>query len=252
MPTASAEREPLLRVTNLSVAYGPTPVVDGVSLEVRRGEVVVLAGSNGAGKTTLLQAIAGVLRPVGGAVVFDGRPITGWPAHRVAAHGLRYVPEGRRVWPRLAVDDHLALALHGVPPSRRAPLRDLVLRIFPRLADRGRQLAGTLSGGEQQMLAIARGLAAEPTLLMIDELSLGLAPRVIREIYDALAEVRRTGVTLLIVEQVLPQALALADRGYVLDHGRLVVAGAADALRASEAVQKAYLGLSNPRPWSDV
>lgn len=234
---------PLLRVTDLSVTYGVIPAVERVSLEIARGEVVVLAGSNGAGKTTLLQAIAGLLTPSGGSVELDGVLVTGWPAHRVAARGLRYVPEGRRIWPRLSVDEHLALALRSVPPSRRAALRAFVFAVFPRLADRRHQLGGTLSGGEQQMLAIARGIAAEPALLLIDELSLGLAPRVIREIYASLETVRRSGMTLLIVEQALPQALALADRGYVLDHGRMVVTGTPDDLRASPIVRKAYLGL---------
>ncbi len=241
MAPASAERTPLLCVTNLSVSHGPIPALRGVSLDVAAGEVVVLAGANGAGKTTLLSAVAGLLEPAAGRVAFDGRDITGWPAHRVAALGLRYVPEGRRVWPRLSVEDHVALASRSVPRARRRELIDRIVGIFPRLRERWHQLAGTLSGGEQQMLAIARGLAAGPRLLMIDELSLGLAPVVIRAIYAALAEVRRTGVTLLIVEQALPHALALADRGYVLEHGRLVASGSAAALRADETVRKAYL-----------
>jgi branched-chain amino acid transport system ATP-binding protein len=242
--SADAPRhEPLLRVVDLSVAYGPIPALASVSLEVQRGEVVVLAGSNGAGKTTLLKAVSGLLPPVCGEVVFGGRRVTGWAAHRVARSGIRYVPEGRHVWPRLSVADHLALAWRALPAARRRDIAAFVVDLFPRLGERWHQLAGSLSGGEQQMLAIARGLAADPALLMIDELSLGLAPRVIHQIYDALARVRRAGLTLLIVEQALPHALALADRGYVLEQGRIVVSGTAETLRASEAVRKAYLGL---------
>ncbi len=231
----------LLSVSDLSVSYGPIRAVRGVSLEVRRGEIVLLAGANGAGKTTLLRAVSGVAPIASGAIVFDGQPVAGWPAHRVAALGARHVPEGRRVWPQLTVHEHLDLAWHSLPPARRRTLRDQIAALFPRLPERWRQRAGSLSGGEQQMLAIARGLAADPTLLMIDELSLGLAPAVVRQLYDALARINGTGVTLLLVEQVLPQALAIAHRGYVLETGRVVVAGTAEELRASEAVRKAYL-----------
>ncbi len=231
----------LLSVSDVSVSYGPIRAVSGVSLDVRRGEIVLLAGANGAGKTTLLRAISGVVTTSGGEITFDGEPIARWPAHRVAARGLRHVPEGRRVWPHLSVQDHLDLAWHPLSAARRRARRDEIAALFPRLGERWRQRAGSLSGGEQQMLAIARGLAAEPKLLMIDELSLGLAPGVIRQLYEALVRINRAGVTLLIVEQVLQQALTVAGRGYVLETGRVTVAGTAKELRASEAVRKAYL-----------
>lgn len=231
----------LLSVTNLSVSYGPIRAVSGVSLEIRRGEIILLAGANGAGKTSLLRAVSGVLPVAGGTIVFDGKPMAGWPAHRIAALGLRHVPEGRRVWPQLSVREHLDLAWQPLSAAHRRARRDEIAALFPRLVERWRQHAGSLSGGEQQMLAIARGLAADPKLLMIDELSLGLAPGVVRQLYAALARINTSGITLLIVEQALQQALAIANRGYVLENGRVAVTGTADELRASEAVRKAYL-----------
>jgi branched-chain amino acid transport system ATP-binding protein len=233
----------LLSVVDLTVSYGPIRAVQGVSMELHRGEVIVLAGSNGAGKTTLMRAIAGLVPASGGEIVFEGERLSGWPAHRVAARGLRYVPEGRRLWPGLSVHEHLQLAWQPLPAARRRTLRDEIAGLFPRLAARWHQPAGKLSGGEQQMLAIARGLASDPTLLMVDELSLGLAPVIVHQLYGALGRIVRAGVTLVVIEQALHEALALASRGYVLETGRLVVAGTAAELRASETVRKAYLGL---------
>ena len=231
----------LLSVFNVTVTYGPIAAVHDVSLDVWSGEVVVLAGANGAGKTSLLRAVAGVTPVAAGRVAFAGTDLTGLPADRIAALGLRMVPEGRRLWPTLTVKEHLEIAWRDVPAARRAALAADLDRLFPRLAERRQQRAGSLSGGEQQMLAIARGLAADPKLLIIDELSLGLAPGVVRQLFDALRQISAAGVTLLIVEQALRQALAIAHRGYVLETGRLVVEGTAAELADNEAVRRAYL-----------
>jgi len=233
----------MLAVDGVSVSYGPIAALRDVSLRVDAGEVVLLAGSNGAGKTTMLRAISGTLPLSSGAIMFEGQQISGRPADRIARLGLRHVPEGRRLWPSLSVQDHLDVAWHDVAPARRRALGGMIGDLFPRLTERRRQRAGSLSGGEQQMLAIARGLAADPALLLIDELSLGLAPVVIRQLFDALARVNQAGVALLLVEQTMPQALALARRGYVLETGRLAVEGTAAELAGNEAVRRAYLSV---------
>ena len=233
----------MLNVTGLSVSYGAIRALDGVSLEIRTGEVVLLAGSNGAGKTTLIRAISGLLEPSAGDIRWNGESITGLSAHRIAAKGICHVPEGRRIWPSLTVEEHLQLAWHGRSATEQHRARERISLLFPRLAERWRQRAGSMSGGEQQMLAIARGLAANPSLLMIDELSLGLAPAIITQLFLTLKRVNEEGVTLLLVEQALSQALRIVDRGYVLETGQLVIAGTADELRHSEVVRKAYLSV---------
>jgi len=240
--TSRAEAaEPLLDVRGLAVAYGRMEVVSDVSFTLSRGEIVVIVGANGAGKTTTLRALAGLARPTRGHIVFDRASITG-PAHVVAHRGVSLVPEGRLVFPDQTVRDNLRL---GAYCRRDAEIDADITRHFERfpiLRERQRQPASALSGGEQQMLAIARALMARPRLLLLDEPSLGLAPRIVAEVFAALARLRDEGLTLLIVEQMAESALAIADRGYVLEHGRIVISGAAAELARNEGVARAYLG----------
>jgi branched-chain amino acid transport system ATP-binding protein len=227
------------------VSYRTIRAVRGVSFDVRRGEVVALLGANGAGKSTLLRAVAGVLRPDRGRVRFDGTDITGWASHRVARRGLRLVPEGRGLLARMTVWENLLMGQYargaGTPRDLEAALER-----FPVLRQRRGQVASTLSGGEQQMLAIARALVGRPTLLMLDEPSLGLAPRLVQEIFAVVAELKREGVTIVLVEQNARQALAVADRGYILETGQVALSGPAAELAAGDEVQRAYLGGSPP------
>ncbi len=231
----------LLEVRDVSVSYGRIRAVKGASFTVARGEVVALLGSNGSGKTTLLRAVAGVRRPDAGRVVFDGTDVTGWPSHRIARRGLRLVPEGRGLLARMTVWENLVMGQYASAGARAADL-EAVMDRFPVLRQRRRQLAATLSGGEQQMLAIARALVGRPALLMLDEPSLGLAPRLVQQIFAVVAELKREGVTLVLVEQNARQALAVADRAYILETGAVALSGAAAELAAGEAVQQAYLG----------
>jgi len=230
-----------LQVRDLAVSYHTIRAVRGVSLDVRAGEVVALLGANGAGKSTLLRAVAGVLRPDRGRIHFDGIDVTGWAAHRVARRGLRLVPEGRGLLARMTVWENL---LMGQYARGAGTARDLeaALERFPVLRQRRGQMASTLSGGEQQMLAIARALVGRPALLMLDEPSLGLAPRLVREIFAVVAQLKRDGVTIVLVEQNARQALAVADRAYILETGQVVLSGPAAELAAGEEVQRAYLG----------
>jgi len=247
-PFAAADRPrgaggpPLLEVRDLVAAYGRMEVVHGVSLRVERGELAVVIGANGAGKSTTLRAIAGLLSPAGGTVTFEGHDRTRRPAHWSARHGIALVPEGRLIFPDQTVLDNLRLGAFG-RRDRDVPADiERQLDRFPVLRERRAQVAGTLSGGEQQMLAIARSLMARPRLLLLDEPSLGLAPRVAAEVFRALARLRDEGLTLLVVEQMAERALAIADRGYVLEQGRLVLAGAAADLLRDARVAHAYLG----------
>jgi branched-chain amino acid transport system ATP-binding protein len=230
-----------LQVRDLAVSYHTIRAVRGVSLDVRAGEVVALLGANGAGKSTLLRAVAGVLRPDRGRIHFDGIDVTGWAAHRVARRGLRLVPEGRGLLARMTVWENL---LMGQYARGAGTARDLeaALERFPVLRQRRGQMASTLSGGEQQMLAIARALVGRPALLMLDEPSLGLAPRLVQEIFAVVAQLKRDGVTIVLVEQNARQALAVADRAYILETGQVVLSGPAAELAAGEEVQRAYLG----------
>jgi branched-chain amino acid transport system ATP-binding protein len=236
----------VLTVRSCESGYGALRVVKGVSLHVRAGEIVTLIGANGAGKTTLLKTIAGLLRPSGGEIVFDGAPLDGLPAHRVVARGLILVPEGRQLFAPLTVEDNLVLGAYTRLKRGEQQIAgeqlERVFALFPRLAERRRQLAGTLSGGEQQMVAIGRGLMARPKLMMLDEPSLGLAPLVVRGILEALATLRREGCTLLLVEQNSKAALGIADRGYVMETGRLLLEGSAAELLENHDVRRAYLG----------
>ena len=230
----------LLDVRDLVVSYGKIAAVKGVSFSVRRGEVVALLGSNGAGKSTLLRAVAGILHPERGQVTFDGANITRWPSHRVARAGLRLVPEGRGLLVRMTVWENLLMGQY----ARGADTAELeaAMERFPILRQRRQQVAATLSGGEQQMLAIARALVGRPALLMLDEPSLGLAPLIVNQIFAAVAQLKRDGATILLVEQNARKALQVADRACILDTGRIVLEGGAAELAAGEAVQRAYLG----------
>jgi branched-chain amino acid transport system ATP-binding protein len=233
---------PLLEIRNLCVRYGGISALDGVDLSVERGEVVTLLGANGAGKTTLLRAISRVVDPHEGSMVFDGTDLGRVRAPKAVAMGIAHSPEGRRVLSRQSVRDNLLLgAWTRKDGDIEADVRSAFER-FPRLAERADQPAGNLSGGEQQMLAIARALMSRPRLLLLDEPSLGLAPKLVREIFSILAELRETGVTILLVEQNATLALQQADRGYVLEAGRMTLSGQADELMADERVRQAYLG----------
>ena len=240
-----------LSVSRLSASYGAVAVLHEVSLEVQAGEIVCVIGGNGAGKTTLLKTIAGVLRPAAGRVLSDGRDIGGRPSWWVARHGITLVPEGRGVFADQSVRDNLmlgALARSNVDDAVtiRADL-DSALQLFPALAGKLELPAGALSGGQQQMLAVARGLMAKPRVLLLDEPSLGLAPILVREIFAAIERLRAQGVTVLLVEQMAAQALALADRAYVLDRGRITLEGPAREVRENPAVMDAYLGRRGAR-----
>jgi branched-chain amino acid transport system ATP-binding protein len=233
----------LLAVENLSVFYGSIQALRGISLRVEAGEVVTLIGANGAGKSTTLRTISGLLEPKRGTIQFDGRPIQGLPPHRIVQRGLVQVPEGREIFANLTVEENLQVASF-TRKDRDGIRRDRerALDLFPRVRERLRQLAGTLSGGEQQMLAIARALVAKPKLLMLDEPSLGLAPQVVRSIFQVIREINREGTTILLVEQNANMALHVANRAYVIEVGEIRMEGPAAELAASDQVRKAYLG----------
>ncbi|HXG04960.1 MAG TPA: ABC transporter ATP-binding protein [Candidatus Binatia bacterium] len=232
----------MLELKDVSVAYGQRRALEGVSLEVSRGEVVTLLGANGAGKSTTLRAISGLVRPRRGRILYDGRDVTGWPPDAIVAAGLCHVPEGRELFPDFSVLDNLLVGAH-LASSREVPARlARAFALFPVLEERRRQPAATLSGGEQQMLAIARALMASPRLLLLDEPSLGLAPMVTREIFRVIQRINADGVTVLLVEQNARRALAVAGRGYVLETGRVVVSGPSRDLAADPRIRAAYLG----------
>src|SRR5437879_5638695 len=233
----------LLRLDGLEAGYGDLTAVSGVSLEVRQGEAVALIGSNGAGKTTTLRAITGLLPARGGRVEFEGARIDGLGTAQIVARGIAHVPEGRQLFPTLTVRDNLELGDRGGDRRRRDETLESVFTLFPRLRERQRQLAGTLSGGEQQMCAIGRGLMARPRLLLLDEPSLGLAPVMVRLIFETLKAINETGTTILLVEQNVARALALSHRAYVIENGRIVLDGPREALQQSPHVKQAYLGL---------
>lgn len=234
----------MLEVRSLDVAYGEVMALRGVGLGVREGECVAVIGANGAGKSTLLRTISGLLRPRHGEIVFDGAPLDHLPAYEVAALGIAHVPEGRRVLPDMTVQENLELGAYlPKPKAHRRETLAWVYEIFPRLAERRSQRAGTLSGGEQQMLAIGRGLMLRPHLLMLDEPSLGLAPIVAEVTFRKIAAIRREGIAILLVEQNVQRALSLADRGYVLEGGELVLQGPSQTLLEDPYIKVAYLGL---------
>jgi len=245
----------VLIVEHLEVRYGDLVGVADISLKVEAGQVVALLGSNGAGKTTTLNAIAGVVRPSRGRITWRGEPITAQPAYAIVSKGLALSPEGWRLFVQQTVEQNLRLGATALADrSRMDALFARVYALFPRLAERRRQLAGTLSGGERQMLALGRALMSEPQLLMLDEPSLGLAPAVVATLYDTLAQLRRQGLTLLLAEQSIPLALGIADYAYVLQTGRVALQGAAAALAENAQVREIYLGIApagNSAPQSD-
>ncbi|KJY41339.1 amino acid ABC transporter ATPase [Streptomyces sp. NRRL B-1568] len=233
----------LLEVKNLRIAYGKIEAVKGISFTVHTGQVVTLIGTNGAGKTTTLRTLSGLLTPLAGTIHFDGRPITGLPAHRIVALGLAHSPEGRHIFPRLTIAENLQLGAflrkdtHGITQDiQRA------YDLFPILGERAKQAAGTLSGGEQQMLAMGRALMSRPKLLMLDEPSMGLSPIMMQKIMTTIAELKANGTTILLVEQNAQAALTLADQGHVMETGTIALSGTGAELLHDESVRKAYLG----------
>jgi branched-chain amino acid transport system ATP-binding protein len=234
----------LLKIKNLKAGYGDIEILHDVSLEVNPGETVALIGANGAGKTTTLRTISGLIRSWGGDIHFDGQAIQNWRSNRIVAAGLIQVPEGRKLFPKMTVLENLEMGSF-IRTARRNRARNLkrVFELFPRLAERKSQLAGTLSGGEQQMVAIARGLMSQPRLLMLDEPSLGLAPLIVSSIFEVIKEINKVGTTVLIVEQNAVQTLGIADRGYVLENGIISLAGTGQELLKDERIRSAYLGL---------
>ncbi len=234
----------MLQVEQLSAFYGDVQALDSVSLDVEDGAIVAIIGANGAGKTTLIRALAGMNRSAAGRVVFRGENILGWPSHRICNLGIGQVAEGRQIFPTLTVDENLDIGAM-LPRARagRAKNRERVLALFPVLAERLRQPAGTLSGGEQQMLAIARCLMGAPQLIMFDEPSLGLAPAIVHRLLDTIRDLNGDGVTCLLVEQNVALSLKLASRAYVLENGRITLSGAGTELLADDRVRSAYLGL---------
>lgn len=235
--------ETMLKIDNIHVYYGAIHALKGVSLEVRKGEIVTLIGANGAGKSTTLRTVSGLLAPKSGAITFLGENIAGTPAHEIVKHGISQVPEGRRIFAEMSVQENLELgAFTRKDKDGVAKDFDLVYRRFPRLEERRKQQAGTLSGGEQQMLAMGRALMSRPKLLLLDEPSMGLAPLLIKEIFSIIEDINREGTTVLLVEQNANMALSIAHRAYVMETGRITLQGAAKELAASEDVRKAYLG----------
>ncbi|HTP93596.1 MAG TPA: ABC transporter ATP-binding protein [Xanthobacteraceae bacterium] len=234
----------MLRVEELDVYYGDLQALDGVTLDVPEGAIVAIIGANGAGKTTLIRTIAGMLQPGRGQILYRERNIASWPSYRVCDLGIGQVAEGRQVFPSLSVEENLDLGAM-LPRARaaRTKNRERVLAMFPVLAERSRQAAGTLSGGEQQMLAIGRCLMGAPDLIMFDEPSLGLAPAVVHTVLDAIRELNRGGLTCVLVEQNVAQSLKLASHAYVLENGRVTLSGSGTALLADDRVRSAYLGL---------
>ncbi len=233
----------LLEVDNLSVNYGAIEAIRGCSLRVEQGEIVTLIGGNGAGKSTTLRTISGLLTPKSGTIRFDGQTIHGRPPHAITQSGLIHVPEGRGIFANLTVEENLMLGAYSRNnPGEILADREMALNLFPRVRERLSQAAGTLSGGEQQMLAIARALLARPKLLMLDEPSLGLAPQIVQTIFQVIRQINRTGATILLVEQNAAMALQVAHRAYVIEVGSIEMEGPAAELAASDEVRKAYLG----------
>jgi len=235
----------LLSIENLSVHYGAIQALHGVSIAVEPGEIVTLIGANGAGKSTTLRAVSGLVKPSAGTITFDGRDLAGLAAHKILRLGLAQVPEGRGIFPNLTVDENLDLGAFARHDRKEiAGDRDRVFAVFPRLKERLDQRAGTLSGGEQQMLAIGRALLARPRLLLLDEPSLGLAPQLVQTIFRIIREINASGTTIFLVEQNAHMALRVAHRAYVLEVGSVVMQGDAKQLAASDEVKKAYLGIA--------
>ncbi len=233
----------MLEVNNLEVYYGVICALKGISFEVKEGEIVTLIGANGAGKTTTMQSTIGLIPKRSGTVMFDGKDITHMPCHKIVHSGMTQVPEGRRIFQELTVYENLLMGAYSMKDSSgfRSDLESVYTR-FPRLAERRNQIAGTLSGGEQQMLAMGRALMSHPKLLMLDEPSMGLSPLLVDQVFEIIKDINREGTTILLVEQNAGKSLAISDRAYVLENGKIVLTGTGAELAASEMVQKAYLG----------
>ena len=232
----------MLKVDDIHVYYGAIHAIKGVSFTVEQGEVVTLIGANGAGKSTILKTISGLLRSKTGSITFLDQNIGGMAPHKIVAKGLAHVPEGRRIFLRMSVEENLEMGAYTQSKSAAAPELERVYAQFPRLKERRKQVAGTLSGGEQQMLAMGRALMSSPKLLMLDEPSMGLAPLLVEQIFDIIRELHKAGTTILLVEQNAQMALSVADRGYVLETGKIVTTGTGEELLHNDAVRKAYLG----------
>ncbi len=232
----------MLKVNDINVYYGAIHAIKGVSFQVNDGEVVTLIGANGAGKSTILNTVCGLLRSRTGSIEFLDRNLASVPAHQVVELGMAHVPEGRRIFQQMTVEENLEMGAYTQPRSSVDPNLERVYEQFPRLKERRRQIAGTLSGGEQQMLAMGRGLMSNPKLLMLDEPSMGLAPILVEQIFDIIRRLHKAGTTILLVEQNARMALSVADRGYVLETGKIVATGSGEELLRDEAVKKAYLG----------
>ena len=237
-----AQQELMLQAEDLNVYYGSIHAIQGVSFTVNKGEIVTLIGANGAGKSTTLNTVSGLLRSKTGALLFQGESIAGMAPHNVVRKGIVHVPEGRRIFSKLTVEENLEMGAYTRPIRELDDAIAGVYDRFPRLKERQKQVAGTLSGGEQQMLAIGRALVSRPSLLMLDEPSMGLAPILVEFVFDLIQEIHRSGVTVLLVEQNARMALSIADRGYVLETGRVVLTGPGRELLANDSVRKAYLG----------
>jgi branched-chain amino acid transport system ATP-binding protein len=235
--------ENLIELKNVTARYGDVQVLWDVTFAARQGEIATLVGANGAGKTTSLKAVSGVVRASGGEIIFAGENITRLASHQIAARGIAHVPEGRRLFPMMSVRENLELgAISKEAIGLRASTLDKIFALFPKLKERQRQMAGTLSGGEQQMVAIGRGLMARPRLLMLDEPSLGLAPIIVREMFEIIRSINQEGITILLVEQNVQQSLKISHRAYVLENGRVTLEGAGSELLDDERVRAAYLG----------
>ena len=232
----------MLKVNDINVYYGAIHAIKGVSFEVNEGEIVTLIGANGAGKSTILNTVSGLLKSKTGSIEFLGQPLSGVPAHKIVERGIAHVLEGRRVFLSMTVEENLEMGAYTRPNSGVADHLERVYEQFPRLKERHRQVAGTLSGGEQQMLAMGRGLMSDPKLLMLDEPSMGLAPILVEQIFEIIASLHKAGTTILLVEQNARMALSVADRGYVLETGKIALSGTGKELAESDDIKKAYLG----------
>lgn len=233
----------MLEVQSLHAGYGQMKVLQGVDLNIQQGEIVALLGSNGAGKSTLNNNISGIYTPTAGAILFEGEDITGLRSEQVVQKGIIHVPEGRRIFPNISVRENLELGSYLRGQQNRKANLDLVVGVFPRLQERFSQLAGTLSGGEQQMLAIGRGMMAEPLLMILDEPSLGLSPLLVEEMFGLIQNLNKTGLSFFLVEQNVMQSLEIANRAYVIENGKIVLSGNTDALLNDPELKKSYLGV---------
>ncbi len=232
----------MLEVSNINVYYGSIHAIKNISFEVNAGEIVTLIGANGAGKSTTLQTVSGLLRSKTGSITFNGKSLSGVPAHKVVSMGIAHVPEGRRIFQQMTVEENIEMGAFTRPGGEYADSAENVFKHFPRLKERRKQIAGTLSGGEQQMLAMGRAMMSKPALLMLDEPSMGLSPILVDEIFDIIKAFHESGTTILLVEQNANKSLAISDRAYVLENGKIVLTGTGKELMASEEIKKAYLG----------